>query len=259
MIAKKGEKVLNEKYSELPPRMSACGKWLFEHYHLTQTPMGVLIAGQGVNDTDYQCQPMINGVQYMCPIYKIWKSMLERTEVGGKKQQKRPTYIGTEVAKEWLSFLAFKNWIESVNLLFRKEMNIAADDPTSVWSGRQLDKDLLAVDGKLYSADTCLFVTSQVNNFMTDSGVARGEWDIGVHFDKARGKYQVLCCNQLTGKREHLGYFTHDQLDLAAYTYKLRKHELAHQLADQLTLSAFSHDKIAATRLRELYPSPTLP
>jgi hypothetical protein len=232
---------------------------LFEHYHLTRAPRGVLIADQGVNDSDYQCQPRIDGVQYMCPIYRIWVSMINRAHVGGFYQQKYSKYIGTEAAAEGLSFLAFKDWMEGVNLQFRKEMNITDDDPTSVWTNKQLDKDLLAGGSKLYSAETCLFVTQQVNKFMTDHGAARGEWAIGVHFDKSRGKHQVQCCNPLTGKREKLGYFTHDQLDLAAYTYKLRKHEIAFQLADQLSLSPFSHDKMAAECLRKLYPEPKQP
>jgi hypothetical protein len=259
MIVKRGLKVLSEKYSELPPRLSACGGWLFEHYHLTNKPRGVLIANQGYNDSDYLCNPIIDGTHYMCPIYQIWVSMLKRTQVGGKFQQKYPTYVDTKVAEVWLSFLAFKNWIESVNLQFRKELNIAADDSTSVWTNKQLDKDLLAGGNKLYSAETCLFVTQKVNSFMLDRGAARGDLPIGVHFHKASGKYQVSCSNPLTGKREHLGLFTHDQLDLAVYTYKLRKYELAHQLADQLSLSAFSHDRIAAECLRELYPLPTPP
>jgi hypothetical protein len=258
MIAKKGEKVLNEKYADLPPRLSACGRWLFQHYHLTtMSRTGGLVQEQGVNDGDYQAFPRINGVMYTCAIYKIWASMLERTQIGGVYQQKYPTYAGTEVAKEWLSFLAFKNWLEGVNIQFRKELNIAADDPTSVWTGRQLDKDLLADGSKLYSPDTCLFVTSNVNSFVLDGGGARGDSDIGVSFHKSTGKYQVNCNNQ--GRQEYLGLFTHDQLDLAAYTYQKRKHELAYQLAEQLSLSPFSHDRIAAECLRKLYPLPTLP
>jgi len=259
MIAKRGKKILNERYSDLPPRLSACGKMVFKHYHLTKMPRGGLIQEQGTNDTDYQCQPSINGATYMCPIYQIWMNLLNRTQVGGKVQQKNPTYIGTEVAAEWLSFLNFKNWLEGVNIQFRKEMNIAADDPTSVWTGRQLDKDLLAGGSKLYSADTCLFVTQQVNKFITDHGAVRGELPVGVDFHKASGKLRVQCSNPLTGVQEYLGYFPTNQVELASYTYQKRKHEIAYQLADLLSASPFSHDRLAAQQLRLLYQEPTKP
>ena len=259
MIAKYGTKILNERYNELPPRFSNCGKILFKHYHLTRKPSGVLIQDQGVNDADYQCAQRVDGVQYMCPIYHIWTHMLARTQVGGKIQQRNQTYVGTKVCDEWLSFLAFKDWAEGVNALFRKEMTVGDDDPTSVWTNRQLDKDLLAGDQKVYSPTTCLFVSRQVNMFMTDHGAARGEWPIGVHFNKQVGKLQVQCSNPFTGERGHLGLFQTNQVELAAYTYQQRKHELAYQSADLLLLSPFSHDKQAAQQLMLRYPVPTKP
>ena len=259
MIVKRGNKVLNERYSELPPRLSVCGKILFKHYHLTRKPRGVLILDQGVNDSDYQCQSLIDGVQYKCPVYRIWSNMLRRTQAGGKEQQLYPTYVGTKVCAEWTSFSAFKDWSESINGKFRKEMNIPEDDTTSVWTGRHLDKDLLAGDNKLYSPNTCLFVSSQVNKFMLDSGAARGEWPIGVYFDKEKGKLKVQCSNPFTCERGHLGYFQVNQVELAVYTYQKRKHELACQSAEQLSLSPFSHDKQAAQQLMLRYPVPTTP
>ena len=259
MIVKQGTKVLNDRYADLPPRLIACGNIVFQHYHLTKKPRGGLIHGQGVNDTDYQCTPAVGGVDHACPIYQIWKSVLERTQAGGKCQQRNPTYVGTKVCAEWLSFLAFKDWAEGVNAKFRKEMNVPDDDPTSVWTNRELDKDLLAGDQKLYSPETCLFVTQQVNKFMNDHGSARGDWPVGVNFNKEKGKLLVRCGNTLTGGYEYLGYFQTNQVELAAYTYKKCKHEISYQVADLLSASPFSHDKQAAQQLRLRYPEPVKP
>ena len=74
-----------------------------------------------------------------------------------------PTYKGCSVSEEWLRFSNFKRWMEKQD-----------------WDGKQLDKDILFEGNKVYSAETCVFVTSVVNSFTSDSGAKRGEWLIGV-------------------------------------------------------------------------------
>lgn len=61
---------------------------------------------------------------------------------------------------------------------------------TQDWQGKELDKDLLG-DGKLYSPETCIFVSHAVNMFTTDSGATRGEWPIGVY--KFRNRFVAQC------------------------------------------------------------------
>ena len=51
------------------------------------------------------------------------------------------------------------------------------------WEGLQLDKDLLVNGSKVYSRETCVFVSNQVNIFLTERGNDRGEWPIGVNWD----------------------------------------------------------------------------
>ena len=129
-----------------------------------------------------------------------------------KFQERDPTYKGCSVSEEWKRFSNFRAWM-------------AEQD----WEGKQLDKDLLIEGNKVYSEDTCVFVTSGVNSFTIDRGASRGEWLIGVSWHKATSKFMSRCSNPFTKKREHLGLFTSE---LEAHREWLkRKLELAKELA----------------------------
>ena len=73
--------------------------------------------------------------------YATWKSMLMRC-YSDKYHLKSPSYIGCSVCDEWLDFQVFAKWF-SVNY----------ED------GKQLDKDIKIEGNKIYSPDTCLFVS----------------------------------------------------------------------------------------------------
>ena len=158
-----------------------------------------LVYGVGVNDADYVVEKREtirygDGKQkhklvWVCPYYLAWMNMLRRCYYT-KFHESRPTYIGCSVSDEWLTFSNFKRWMEDQD-----------------WDGKQLDKDLLFDGNKVYSAETCVFVTKAVNLFTTDSGASRGEWLIGVSWHKGADKFLSRCSNPFTKKREHLGYF----------------------------------------------------
>jgi hypothetical protein len=100
-----------------------------------------------------------------------------------------PAYSGVTVCEEWHSFMAFRAWME-----------------TQDWEGKQLDKDIIVPGNKVYSPDTCVFVSSALNNLLTDRAAARGEWPIGVSWHKHRKKLNAYI--QEGGKKRHLGSFT---------------------------------------------------
>ena len=79
------------------------------------------------------------------------------------------------------------------------------------WEGKHLDKDILFEGNKVYSPDTCIFVTPTVNTFTTDCGAARGEWLIGADWHKQAGKFRARPVSPPFTKREYLGYFTCEQ------------------------------------------------
>lgn len=158
--------------------------------------------------------------------------MLERC-YSARYQKKHPTYSGCTVSKEWLTFSNFKAWMEKQD-----------------WEGLQLDKDLLTEGNKVYSADSCVFVTGIVNNFTIDRGAGRGKWLIGVCWHKGTNKFESNCRNPFTKKLEHLGLFTCEQQ--AHEAWLKRKLELAHLLAAEQT------DPRVATALLERYSKPQI-
>ena len=196
-----------------------------------------LVYGVGINDADYVVQEFesigcVDGKQkrkqiWICPYYSVWKHMLERC-YSSKYQDKYPTYIGCSVSEDWLTFSNFRSWMEKQD-----------------WEGKQLDKDLLFEGNKVYSADTCVFVTQMVNSFTIDRGNDRGEWLIGVCWHKGANKLMSRCSNPFTKKRENLGYFT-SELE-AHQTWLKRKLELAYELA------AIQTDERVAKALIERY------
>lgn len=180
-----------------------------------------LVHGMGLNDSDYAVQKFetlgyIDGKQkqkqtWICAYYSTWRNMLERC-YSDKFQERYPTYKGCTVSVEWLTFSNFKLWMEGQQ-----------------WEGQHLDKDLLIEGNKVYSKNTCVFVSPLVNTFTNDQRAKRGELQLGVSWDKRVEKLRARCQNPFTKKGEFLGHFT---CELEAHEAWLkRKLELAHELA----------------------------
>ena len=183
-----------------------------------------LVYEAGVNDADYVVQVteyieerLLNGrkkqkLVWICPYYSRWKGMLVRC-YSKNLQDKYPTYKGCTVCVDWLTFSNFRKWMI-----------------TQVWEDKQLDKDLLKEGNKIYSPETCVFVSREVNVFTIASGKTRGEYLIGCCcWDKQAKKFMTQCSNPFTKKREYLGLFN---TELEAHlAWKKRKHELAYQFA----------------------------
>lgn len=147
------------------------------------------VYGVGINDANYAVGPRgPDGKQAWCPYYDTWKGMLERA-YSPKLHARRPTYIGVTVCEEWHSFMAFRAWME-----------------TQDWQGKHLDKDIIAPGNKVYSPDTCVFVSPALNTLLLDCGAARGENPIGVNWDKRDKKYYSRI--KIAGREKYLGRFT---------------------------------------------------
>lgn len=82
------------------------------------------------------------------PIYIMWKSMLGRC-YSTRVKNEQPEYLGISCCDDWHTLSNFHEWVTQQN-----------------WEGKQLDKDLLFPGNKVYSPDTCVFVTSQINNLI---------------------------------------------------------------------------------------------
>jgi len=201
-----------------------------------------LVFGVGINDADYVVKKWeeagyVDGKRkrklvWECPYYRTWKGMLRRC-YSEKHQKRRPTYKDCTVSEDWLTFSNFRSWMKGQD-----------------WQGKHLDKDLLFEGNKVYSAETCVFVAGVVNTFASDSGAARGEWLIGVHWVKQEEKFRARCRNPFTKKQEFLGRFTCEQQ--AHEAWAKRKLELAHELA------AIQTDPRVARALIDRYSKPQI-
>lgn len=130
-----------------------------------------------VNDADYPTQ--FEG--WICPHYKVWASMKNRV---------CKLYSDVGICKDWLVFSNFSKWME-----------------TQPWIGRQLDKDILGGDKKIYSPETCRFVPSWINTLVVRQDNRRGKYPIGVHHKPGYKRPFAAQVNDGLGGKLHLGYF----------------------------------------------------
>jgi len=180
-----------------------------------------LVQGVGINDADYVTvqyeRYYLEGkskqrLVWVCPFYKRWKGLLERC-YSEKYHKKHPSYSGCTVTEDWKYFSKFKAWMEEQR-----------------WENNELDKDLLVDGNKVYSPETCVFVSRLVNSFIVNSKQSKGPYLVGVCFNKVLGKFQALC-SQLNDKQKHLGYF--DSEEDAHKAWKAEKFRLACLLANE--------------------------
>lgn len=192
--------------------------------------MGKLICGVAVNDAGYKVYrwEMRNGkvrVTWRCPFYQTWSRMIRRCY--GKSFQKRcPSYIGCSVCDDWLSFSNFRRWMD-----------------TQDWEGKHLDKDLMKEGNRVYSPESCAFISPKLNNFLVNGLSRRGEFPIGVSLQKSTGKYVAHCKNPFEGKGESLGVY--ETPAEAHQAWRERKYHLACQYAEEI-----SDDRIAISLIK---------
>ena len=186
--------------------------------------MSKLVYGVGVNDVDYvvqKCEVIgyVNGKQkrkliWSCPFYRTWRDMLRRCFCE-KWRVRYTTYKDVTCCKEWTLFSNFKRWMEQQD-----------------WEGKQLDKDIIFPENKVYSPETCAFVSSVTNKFVEARDASRGEYPLGVCWQKREEKFVAQCCNPfMVGERnvKYLGYF--NTPEEAHEAWRKRKHELAQLVA----------------------------
>lgn len=165
------------------------------------------IYGIGINDSDYCCQPKPNGKRIVCPAFRAWSGMLNRS-YRDKNKHHSDAYYGVSVSSEWHSFMRFREWWTENHV-----------------DGWQLDKDLLIPGNKVYGPSSCIYVPGWINAFTIDSRAARGKYPIGVTIHVKTGKFQANCINHATCKNGYIGLF--DSQGEAHEAWRKRKLEIA--------------------------------
>mgnify|MGYP003419770154 FL=1 len=193
--------------------------------------------GWGVNDIVYPVtqSKTVGGKSkqvWICPYYKTWRSMLCRC-LSDNYKSSYETYKECSVVEDWKYLSNFVKWVDS--------------QPNKDWKICALDKDILVRDNKIYSPETCIFTTANINRFVIDSNKTRGQFLLGVCPNRSgsRNAYQVYCNNPYTRKQEYLGVFN-DELK-AHKIWQAKKHEYACLLAHEQT------DPRVAKALKERY------
>lgn len=166
-----------------------------------------LVFGRGVNNSNYMSAYRdATGKRIVCPYYRSWTHMLERCYCP-KLHKRRVSYIDCEVVESWLLFSNFKKWMKKQD-----------------WKGKDLDKDIKFPGNKIYSPDTCLFVSSEINKLLNKNSVARGKYPLGVCSNKKGNRFISAC--RVNGHRVSLGsYSTPEEAHSVYKEFKKRRIE----------------------------------
>lgn len=152
-------------------------------------------------------------------VYKTWNHMLERC-YSEKCHEKYSTYYICEASNDFHNFQNFGEWYEENYYEIEGERMC-------------LDKDILVKHNKIYSPDTCIFVSQTINMLFVKCDKSRGESVIGTN-PRKNGKYQVHChiINPETGKSKQ-GYLgTYETQEEAFEVYKYYKEKNIKEVAD---------------------------
>lgn len=168
------------------------------------------VFGVGINDSESTVSHVTNGKRYICKHYEIWQDMLRRC-YSEKCQKRQPTYVGCSVDPEWHIFSNFRSWAETKNT-----------------KGMQLDKDIIFPGNKVYSPESCVFVTGALNKFLNNSARKRGKFLIGVSLCKRSNKFRSHCKDPFKSKLEYLGLFESETEAHEAWRSRKQQHAISY-------------------------------
>ena len=109
--------------------------------------MAKLVCGVGINDFPGWGSSKNRGT-YEGKVYQSWRHMLTRC-YNKKYLETRPTYTGCSVCERWLTLSNFAKDIKSL-----PNYDLLVQGVNTF-----LDKDIRVPGNKIYSPDTCMFVT----------------------------------------------------------------------------------------------------
>ena len=178
-------------------------------------PYAPSVHGVGVTGTKYP----ITVDDVITKEYDLWYNMLQRCYNGAFKK-KRPTYEGCEASENFKYYEYFYEWCH-------KQIGFGVDGNGNPF---HLDKDLLVKGNKVYSEDSCVFIPQEINSLLIKSNTSRGEYLIGVCWDKAKNAFKAQV-RKNKGKSEHLGLF---KTELEAFNaYKEAKESFIKEQANK--------------------------
>lgn len=133
--------------------------------------------------------------------HRVWCDMIKRC-YSKNRQVKQPTYIPCTVDVRWHNFQVFGDWYDEFYV-----------------EGFELDKDIRMKGNKIYSPETCCFVSKEINGLFIKSNKTRGKYPIGVHYDKKSKKFVAQI--SINSERNKIDDF--NTPEEAFYAYKIEK------------------------------------
>lgn len=134
------------------------------------------IQGVGINDADYPVTKtervklengkVVSKQVWMCPYYAAWKNMIFRCYSTKKyTDSSYSSYIESVSSESWHRFSNFLSWAKVIGI-----------------ENHHLDKDILIMNNKVYSEETCSLVPPRVNMLLLDNkGNRNPELLLGVY------------------------------------------------------------------------------
>ena len=156
--------------------------------------------------------------------YNRWMHMLERS-FDNKFKEKYPTYKDVICCDKWL---CYANFLEDFEIL-KQEYNWSKDEKLN------LDKDILNKGNKIYSLENCVLVPDWINLLFTKRNANRGDYPIGVCYNKQNKKYLARC--NINGKKIGLGLY--NSLEEAFNVYKVAKEQEIKRVAEECISKGF--------------------
>lgn len=135
-----------------------------------------LVCGIGINDGKYMTYNPETGK--VLKEYSIWSHMILRC-YSKLKQKTSPTYVGCSVSENFRNYSYFYEW--------------CGDQIGFGNIGWEFDKDILIKGNKVYSETTCCFVPPEINLTFIKRDKLRGEFPIGVSWDRKAKRFKARC------------------------------------------------------------------
>lgn len=158
-----------------------------------------IVFGVGINDSLTPVKG--RNPKWVCPYYSRWAHMIKRC-YSDHFHKTNTTYKDCFCCDDWLYFSNFKSWMQKQD-----------------WQNKQLDKDIIKPLNKMYSPETCAFVTPAENHILCDSKSIRGKYPKGVCYHKQNNNF--IAYITIKNKRVNLG--SHSSIELAVAAYKKAK------------------------------------
>lgn len=154
--------------------------------------------------------------------YNTWRGMLRRC-YDNEYLEKHPTYRDVKVCEEWLNYENFYEWIISQENYKKWKEN------KGTWD---LDKDILFLNNKIYSPNTCCLIPQYINKIFVYPKNNSRELPRGI-IKNGIGNYFVWCgITDNDGKsKKYLGKYK--TLDEAVNKYIEYKKEYINKVAEK--------------------------